>query len=70
MLNVLFIGDVVGLSGLEFVCNKLSELVKNYNIDFVIVNGENICNGKGLTENEANMLFDAGVNVITTGNHI
>ena len=70
MINLLFIGDIVGFSGFDFVCANLRKLIKKYNSNFVVVNGENICNGKGITESEANKLFSLGVDVITTGNHI
>jgi len=70
MINLLFIGDIVGFTGFDFVCENLQELAKKYNSNFIVVNGENICNGKGITEREADKLFELGVNVITTGNHI
>ena len=70
MINLLFIGDIVGFSGFDFVCENLQELVKKYNSNFIVINGENICNGKGITEREANKLFELGTDVITTGNHI
>jgi metallophosphoesterase (TIGR00282 family) len=70
MINLLFIGDIVGFSGFDFVCENLKLLMQKYNTNFVVANGENICNGKGITEREANALFNLGVNVITTGNHI
>ena len=70
MINVLFIGDVVGFSGFKFLCENLNDLKEKYNTNFIVVNGENICNGKGITEREANILLDMEVNVITTGNHI
>jgi len=70
MINVLFIGDVVGFSGYDFLCENLVDLKEKYDTNFIIVNGENICDGKGITEYESIVLFDIGVNVITTGNHI
>ena len=70
MIKVLFIGDIVGFSGLDFLCENFDKLKEKYNPNFIIVNGENICNGKGITEREANTIFDLGVSVITTGNHI
>jgi metallophosphoesterase (TIGR00282 family) len=69
-LNLLFIGDIVGFSGFDFVCENLAMLKKRYNANFIVINGENICNGKGITEREANRLFALGTDVITTGNHI
>ncbi|MFP4370435.1 MAG: YmdB family metallophosphoesterase, partial [Candidatus Kapaibacterium sp.] len=69
-INVLFIGDIVGDPGMKIVRENLLEFKKIYKSDFLIVNGENICNGKGVTETEASELFTLGVHVITTGNHI
>ena len=70
MVKVLFIGDVVGFSGYDFLCENFHTLKEKYESDFIIVNGENICDGKGITEREANAIFELGVSVITTGNHI
>lgn len=68
--SILFIGDIVGEPGMTAVRSYLPGLIEKYKSDFVIVNGENITNGKGVTENEANELFALGVDIITTGNHI
>ncbi|MCO6465315.1 MAG: TIGR00282 family metallophosphoesterase [Bradyrhizobiaceae bacterium] len=70
LFNLLFIGDVVGNVGLRELLRQLPELISTYSADAVVVNGENIVNGKGLTEAEANALFAAGVHCITTGNHV
>ncbi len=69
-MNILFVGDIVGKKALEYAILKINELKHKKNIDFIIVNGENINNGKGLIKEEANLLFEAGINIITTGNHI
>lgn len=69
-MNILFVGDIVGKKALEFALEKINEIKQNRTIDFIIVNGENINNGKGIVKEEANLLFEAGINVITTGNHI
>jgi metallophosphoesterase (TIGR00282 family) len=68
-VNVLFIGDIVGQPGLDIVQMYLPSLQKKYHIDVTIVNGENVSDGKGCTEQEAKILFGLGVNVITGGNH-
>ncbi len=68
--HILFIGDIVGRNGLREVLKQLPELRQRFAADAVIVNGENIVGGKGLTETEAEALFKAGVHCITTGNHI
>jgi len=69
-ITVLFIGDVVGDNGLSFLVDNFKTLKSKYSPDFIIVNGENIWEGKGLNQEEANRLFKQGVNVITTGNHV
>jgi metallophosphoesterase (TIGR00282 family) len=69
-INVLFIGDVVGEPGLRIVEMLLPNFKKIYNVDFCIANGENVADGKGITPETAQRLFKAGVNVITTGNHV
>ncbi len=69
-INVLFIGDVVGQPGIQLLQKELNNIKDKYKSDFLIINGENACNGKGLTEEEAKIFFELGANVITTGNHI
>lgn len=69
-LRILFIGDLVGMAGLETLTAYLPDLIAEYKSDFVIVNGENIVNGKGLSEKEADVIFGLGAHVITTGNHV
>jgi metallophosphoesterase (TIGR00282 family) len=69
-LSVVFIGDVVGQNGLAELLRRLPDLKQQYAPDALIVNGENIVDGKGLSDKEAGELFAAGVHVITTGNHI
>ncbi|MDD6098167.1 MAG: TIGR00282 family metallophosphoesterase [Ruminococcus sp.] len=69
MKKLLFIGDVVGKPGCTFLEEKLRGIKKLYGIDITIVNGENSAQGNGITKFSANMLFDAGADVITTGNH-
>ena len=61
----------MGPSGREVIYNKLPNLIKEKNINFVIANGENADDtGVGITEEICLRLFDSGVNVITGGNHI
>ena len=69
-LNILFIGDIVGKPGLEMVTTILKSLLEKYRIDFCIANGENLTEGKGLSEEDAKKLFDLGIQVITSGNHV
>lgn len=69
-IKLLFIGDIVGDNGLDFVVKSIPELKEKYASNFIVANGENVWQGKGINEDEAKLLFDAGVSVITTGNHI
>ena len=70
-MRILFLGDIVGLSGCLAIKNNLPEIIIKKKIDFVIVNGENAANqGVGITEIISKQLFDCGVHVITTGNHV
>ena len=70
-MRILFLGDVVGITGCsKLTSNLLNEINKN-NIDFVIVNGENAASqGAGLTREICKDFYNCGVNVITTGNHV
>ena len=69
-LTVLFIGDIVGNPGMNAIRMFLKSFIDKHQADIVILNGENICNGKGVTEKESSELFDLGAHVITTSNHI
>lgn len=68
-MKILFFGDIVGKVGRQAVKNNIEKLVKKYQVDFVIANGENATHGKGLIEKHYNELIDAGVDCITLGNH-
>ena len=70
-MRILFLGDVVGVSGCSMILNNLLSQIENKKIDFVIVNGENAAEpGVGITEEICKDFFNCGVNVITTGNHV
>ena len=70
-MRILFLGDVVGISGCSKLMNNLLNEIKSKKIDFVIVNGENAAaQGVGLTKEICNDFFNCGVDVITTGNHV
>lgn len=69
-VRVLFIGDVVGTGALAMVVKMLPTLAQKYASDFIIVNGENVAEGKSLTKKQAAEIFNAGAKVITTGNHV
>lgn len=70
VMNILFCGDVVGRSGREILLKKLPYLKSELSLDFVIVNGENAAHGFGINKGICQEFFAAGVDVITTGNHI
>ena len=67
---MLFIGDVVGTGALAMLTKTLPSLASKYASDFVIVNGENVAEGKSLTKKQAAEIFNAGAKIITTGNHV
>ena len=69
MKKLLFIGDVVGKAGCEFLTAKLGGIKRQHGIDITIVNGENSAQGNGITAASADMLVRAGADIITTGNH-
>ena len=70
-MRILFLGDVVGISGCTKLVDNLSIQIKQKKIDFVIVNGENADEtGVGLTKEICEKFFNCGVNVITSGNHV
>jgi metallophosphoesterase (TIGR00282 family) len=68
-MKILAIGDIVANNGVSYALKMLSELKKEYGIDFVIANAENACIGNGLNTSVANELIKGGVDVITLGNH-
>ncbi len=69
-MRILFLGDIVGEPGRKAVINQLAHIKRKHNIDFSIVNGENSAGGRGITPKIAKELFAAGVQVITTGDHV
>ncbi|AYE36373.1 TIGR00282 family metallophosphoesterase [Borrelia turcica IST7] len=70
IIKTLIIGDIIGDAGLKKVFFNLKALKNKYNVDLVIANGENSSGGFGITPEIAENLFKAGVNIITTGNHV
>jgi 2',3'-cyclic-nucleotide 2'-phosphodiesterase len=68
--RLLFLGDVVGEPGRKGLVRTLPSLLEQHSPDFVVANGENSAGGLGITERIARALLDAGVDVITTGNHV
>lgn len=69
-MRILFIGDIVGEPGRKAVKNLLPKLREQHGFDFVIANGENSAGGSGITLKTAGEIFSAGVDVITSGDHL
>jgi len=69
-VQVLAIGDIIGKPGRQAIRTLIPQLRQEYGIDMVIANGENAAGGIGLTIATAEELFNGGVDVITSGNHI
>ncbi len=70
IVNILCIGDVVGKKGRELIESFLPSFIKDNDINFTIVNGENASGGIGLNNNHAHFLLENGADVISSGNHI
>ena len=69
-MKAIFFGDVCGKPGREGLAAAMPRLRDRFAPDLMIANGENTAGGVGITERTANDLFRAGVDVITTGNHV
>ena len=69
-MKLLFIGDIVGQPGRNAVKTLVPKLREQHALDFVIANGENSAGGSGITPKTAGEIFSAGVDVITTGDHL
>ena len=70
-MNILILGDIVGPAGREVLIKKLPSLIIKKKLDFVVINGENAADsGLGITKKNTEDFFNAGVDVITSGNHI
>jgi calcineurin-like phosphoesterase len=68
-MKILTIGDVVGLKSVDYLSDKLFRVKSELGIDFTVANGENATEIHGISKREAKAIFDAGVDVITLGNH-
>lgn len=69
-MKLLFVGDIVGEPGRHAVRQLLPKLRQAYEIDLVVANGENAAGGAGITVNTAGEIFNAGVDIMTTGDHL
>ena len=68
-MNILAIGDLVGELGLNKLAEEIENIKKEYKIDFIIVNGENVADGMGITKKAFDKIIKCGANVVTMGNH-
>jgi len=69
-MKVLFFGDVYGKAGRHALLTELSGLKERFKPDFLIVNAENLADGKGVTEKTLSPLFSHGIDAVTGGNHL
>ena len=69
-MKFLFLGDVVGRAGRRVVAGHLPEARERLGLDYVVANAENAAGGFGMTEKVCNQLYEAGVDVLTSGNHV
>ena len=68
-MRILFLGDVMGRAGRQAVTQMLPSLRAQWRLDFVVVNGENATGGMGLSPEHAKLLFEAGADCVTLGDH-
>ena len=69
--RVLFLGDIVGEPGRQRGHDHAARsLIERFAPDLVVANGENVAGGLGITPRTADKLFEAGIDVLTTGNHV
>lgn len=68
-MRILAVGDIVGKTGIQKLKEVLPNVIKENNIDFVVVNGENAADGMGITEKMYKDILSLNVNVVTMGNH-
>ena len=69
-MRILMIGDVIGSPGRKAVQRLLPSIRREYRLNLVVCNGENAAGGLGITYDTAQDLLRAGVDILTTGNHI
>lgn len=69
-MNILFVGDIFGSAGRRIVQEHIGHVRAAHNVDLTIMNVENAAGGFGITPSIADELFDLGVDVMTTGNHV
>jgi len=70
IVRAAMIGDVVGEPGLKALEEKLPGIIRENNVDFTVVNGENSADGFGMTESSLKRIIACGADVVTSGNHV
>ncbi len=68
-MKILAIGDIVGGIAIDYLSKNLSKFVADNRIDYVIANAENASEIKGLSQRDAESLYNVGIDFITLGNH-
>ncbi|MEM6305489.1 MAG: TIGR00282 family metallophosphoesterase [Pseudomonadota bacterium] len=68
-MRLLFLGDVMGRAGRRAIIENLARLRAEWRLDFIVVNGENASGGMGISGAHAKLLFDAGADCLTLGDH-
>src|SRR5438270_13270975 len=69
-MRILFLGDIVGQPGVAFVKRALPVLIEHEHLDLVVANAENASGGSGLTPGAYRQLREAGIDLVTLGDHI
>ncbi len=69
-MRILVVGDVFGKAGRRTVQQIVPRLIREHDVDLVVANAENLCGGRGLSSKHLKVIWDAGVHVVTTGNHV
>lgn len=70
MINILFLGEIIGIPTIKFLYKNLENIKKEYNIHFVIANADGASDGYGLLKTSAVQLHKSGVDIITTGDYV
>lgn len=68
-MRILILGDIVGAASINYLSKRISKFNSVNNIDLVIANGENASEIKGISKRDAELIYNAGVDFITLGNH-
>ena len=69
-VNILALGDVVGKEAVAYLSGRLRSIIREYKIDFTVINAENSATSNGIDKDSAIKLLDAGADCLTTGNHV